>query len=54
MSEIDEQVKYVLCPFCGEDDFDLVGLKYHLMVGYCAVFNETISAEEEAALGEAT
>lgn len=25
----------IKCPFCGEDDFDLVGLKIHLMNGHC-------------------
>ena len=29
-----EVVKYIVCPFCGEDDFDLIGLKHHLNV-YC-------------------
>ena len=28
------------CPFCGEDDFDLIGLKYHLL-NYCKIFEET-------------
>ena len=27
------------CPFCGEDDFDLVGLKYHIL-NYCKVYDE--------------
>ena len=30
----------VVCPFCSEDDFDLVGLKYHL-ARYCEEFNKT-------------
>ena len=38
--------KYVTCPFCKEDDFDLIGLKYHL-VTYCEIFPEIISAAEE-------
>jgi hypothetical protein len=29
----------VVCPFCGEDDFDLVGLKIHLERGWCEPFN---------------
>ena len=28
------------CPFCGEDDFDLIGLKYHIQ-NYCKVYDET-------------
>jgi len=28
------------CPFCGEDDFDLIGLKFHLLY-YCEVFEKT-------------
>lgn len=28
-----------VCPFCGDDDFDAVGLKVHLTAGYCARFN---------------
>ena len=31
----------VVCPFCGECDFDLVGLKMHLLRGWCDKFNET-------------
>ena len=34
-----EPTKYVECPFCGEDDFDLIGLKYHLIV-YCEKYKE--------------
>ena len=30
----------VACPFCGEDDFDLIGLKMHLMSGWCEVFDK--------------
>jgi len=32
---------YVSCPFCGEDDFDLIGLKYHLISGYCETYEST-------------
>lgn len=31
---------YVECPFCDEPDFDLVGLKHHLLAGHCDVFDE--------------
>lgn len=30
----------VTCPFCGECDFDLIGLKEHLK-NYCDVFDKT-------------
>jgi len=30
------------CPFCGDVDFDLPGLKNHFNKGYCDIFNETI------------
>lgn len=29
------------CPFCGEADFDLIGLKHHFAAGWCEPFNET-------------
>jgi len=29
----------VKCPFCGEEDFDLVGLKMHLENGWCEEYN---------------
>ena len=31
----------VVCPFCGECDFDLIGLKLHLKAGHCEVWNAT-------------
>jgi hypothetical protein len=34
--EMDELIK---CPFCGEDDFDLWGLKYHL-ARYCGAYEK--------------
>ncbi len=34
---MDNSKKYTICPFCGEDDFDLIGLKYHLIY-ICLVF----------------
>lgn len=36
------------CPFCGEREFDAIGLKDHLLTN-CSVFAETISVEEERA-----
>lgn len=35
------------CPFCNQEGFDLIGLKHHFMMGYCDVYNSTISVEEE-------
>ncbi len=37
----------IICPFCNEDEFDLIGLKNHFVKGYCSAFNETISVEQE-------
>jgi hypothetical protein len=36
---------YIDCPFCGEHDFDLIGLKMHLQRGWC-------EAELQAGPGE--
>jgi 4-hydroxy-3-methylbut-2-en-1-yl diphosphate synthase IspG/GcpE len=30
----------IACPFCGDVDFDLIGLKRHLLNGWCECFNE--------------
>lgn len=38
---------YINCPFCNEQDFDLVGLKTHLTKGYCETYENTLSFEEE-------
>lgn len=32
-------VENVVCPFCGEGDFDLIGLKMHLTLGWCDKYN---------------
>lgn len=29
------------CPFCGETDFDKVGLKIHIINGWCEEFENT-------------
>jgi len=40
----------VICPFCGEKDFDLLGLEMHLERNWCSVFgnvkNEKKCTEE--------
>lgn len=33
---------YIKCPFCGQGDYDLIGLKNHLVVG--GIFNNTCEA----------
>jgi hypothetical protein len=47
-------VAMMICPFCGETDFDPIGLKGHLLMGWCDVFSaiETFG-EERARLDEA-
>lgn len=30
----------ISCPFCGEADFDLIGLKIHLTRGHCEAYEE--------------
>lgn len=30
-----------VCPFCGDDGFDLIGLKIHINAGHCDAFNGT-------------
>jgi len=43
----------IKCPFCGEDGFDLVGLKAHLtgegfmFAGGCQVFRDIPAVQEE-------
>jgi len=36
-----ETTEYVICPFCKESDFDLIGLKTHLEHGDCEIYNNT-------------
>jgi hypothetical protein len=41
-AEIDQQEEPLIsCPFCGQKDFDLIGLKGHFIKGYCDIYNET-------------
>lgn len=30
-----KNTEYIICPFCKEGDFDLVGLKMHIERGWC-------------------
>ena len=34
------EIPYIKCPFCQEDDFDLPGLKHHLLM-YCEAYRNT-------------
>ncbi len=36
----DEQSQDIVCPFCGEEDFDKIGLKWHLQT-HCGIYQET-------------
>ncbi|KKM73270.1 hypothetical protein LCGC14_1412200 [marine sediment metagenome] len=47
--------KEVACPFCNEGDYDLVGLKYHLVGNDfpCKAFGDTLTVEEEQYLRRA-
>ena len=40
MSNIDEEL---ICPFCDENGFDKIGLKFHLLT-YCLVFQDTLTS----------
>ncbi len=40
MSDKPRNDQDVVCPFCGEGELDLVGLKFHLRL-YCAEYEET-------------
>jgi hypothetical protein len=44
--EIKTEYKSIICPFCGEDDFDLIGLKHHIE-NYCEIYQSTLSVDEE-------
>jgi len=41
-----EYQKEIVCPFCGEGDFDKVGLKHHLQ-DHCEVYRDTAALEEK-------
>ena len=36
-----ESSQNIICPFCLEKDFDLIGLKHHLVNRFCVEFNQT-------------
>lgn len=31
----------IICPFCGGDAFDLIGLRRHYDLGWCETLNDT-------------
>ena len=41
MNYVSNSYTGVQCPFCGEDDFDLIGLKRHFQRGHCEKFEAT-------------
>jgi 4-hydroxy-3-methylbut-2-en-1-yl diphosphate synthase IspG/GcpE len=41
------EIKLIKCPFCGEDDFDLIGLKHHLEREWCEIYNELPATDEQ-------
>jgi hypothetical protein len=47
MTEKREAEEIFACPLCGQPDMDAVGFKYHLEMGYCDVYNNTMTVEEE-------
>lgn len=40
----------LVCPFCKKGEFDAIGLKAHLLNGWCESFNNVMSLEEEKRL----
>jgi len=40
MEETTEKEPDISCPFCGEEGFDKIGLKYHLQ-HYCEEYDKT-------------
>lgn len=37
----------IVCPFCGDDDFDKIGLKIHFERGHCDEYEETPTQDPE-------
>ena len=42
-----ELIESLICPYCKETDFDLIGLKGHLLYD-CTVFSETMTPNQAA------
>lgn len=49
LTEWERVIDTRVCPFCREEDFDLVGLKAHLTRGRCDALDEVPSPEEDVA-----
>lgn len=47
-----ETVDTMLCPFCKDDGFDLVGVRNHIIKGYCEVLNSIETIKQERARKE--
>lgn len=45
--EEEPRTVYVSCPFCNEADFDLIGLRLHLLRGWCEAFNALEGATDD-------
>jgi hypothetical protein len=37
----------ILCPWCGDGDFDLIGLKIHIDSGWCPEYNHANYRKKE-------
>lgn len=48
-SETPKPPEMLACPFCGEGDFDTVGLKNHFTAGYCDAYEAVPSVAAELA-----
>lgn len=48
MSEWEE----VICPFCKEADFDLIGLEIHLMNNWCDIYGTLRAAAKQKSSSE--
>ena len=35
-----KETSNIICPFCEEDNFDLIGLKIHLL-NHCSIYDKT-------------
>lgn len=45
MADLPDNLASVSCPFCGEDGFDLYGLKTHFNMGWCEAFEAISEAD---------
>jgi ribosomal protein L37AE/L43A len=45
IAEREAEKQDIVCPFCGDDDFDKIGLKIHLL-NYCEAYQNTPIADK--------